>query len=138
LCIAALESPFSGFLVLGYYKTHGCKKAKLRGIQRRERRKMTTLEEKIKQEQEKLDGLLKKRTALDRKIKKVQSSLEKLRLIRNNERYFAIEEATQGTGLSVEDILTALKSGDLQGLQERMEAVQGIEETEIIEPDENL
>ena len=99
---------------------------------------MATLAEKIAQEQAKLDELLKKRTALDRKIKKAQSSLEKLQLIQNNERYSAIEEATQGTGLSVEDILAALKSGDLLGLQERMEAAQGTAETEEVEPAESL
>ena len=85
---------------------------------------MATLTEKIEQETIKLNDLLKKRADLDRKIKKTQSSLEKYQLIRNNEKYSAIEKATKDTGISVEDVLAALQSGDLLGLQERIEAVQ--------------
>lgn len=96
---------------------------------------MATLAEKIYQEQTKLEELLKKRETLDRKIKKAQGNLERLQLIKNNARYSAIEQAAQGTGLSVEDILAALKSGDLLGLQERMDAAKeaaGAEATEIL------
>lgn len=85
---------------------------------------MATLSEKLTQETEKLNDLMKKREALDRKIKKTQENIEKYKLIQNNEKIMALEQATAGTGVSVEDILSALKNGDLMKLQERMVAAQ--------------
>lgn len=85
---------------------------------------MATLTEKITQETERLKELLQKRAVLERKIKKTQETLERYQLIQNNEKYSAIEKATKDTGVSVEDILSALQTGDILGLQERMEAAQ--------------
>lgn len=85
---------------------------------------MVTLAEKINQETEKLNKLMEKRTELDRKIKKTQERLEKYKLIQNNQKFTALEEATVGAGVSVEDILAALRGGDLIALQERMESLQ--------------
>ena len=74
---------------------------------------MATLSEKIEMETAKLATLTKKRDDLDKKIKKVQANLEKYKLIQNSNKYSAIE-----------DVLAALKSGDMLSLQERMEAAQ--------------
>lgn len=83
---------------------------------------MATLAEKIDQETAKLNDLIKKRTELDQKIKKTQETLEKYKLVKNNQKLIALEQTTVGTGISVEDILDALQSGDFLALQERMEA----------------
>ena len=83
---------------------------------------MATLAEKIDQETAKLNDLIKKRTELDQKIKKTQETLEKYKLVKNNQKLIALEQATVGTGISVEDILDALQSGDFLALQERMES----------------
>ena len=83
---------------------------------------MATLAEKIDQETAKLNDLIKKRTELDQKIKKTQETLAKYKLVKNNQKLIALEQATVGTGISVEDILDALQSGDFLALQERMEA----------------
>lgn len=85
---------------------------------------MATLAEKIEMESAKLVTLIKKRNDLDKKIKKVEANLEKYKLIQNNNKYSAIEESAQVMGVSVEDVLAALKSGDMISLQERMEAAQ--------------
>lgn len=85
---------------------------------------MATLAEKIEMETAKLATLTKKRDDLDRKIKKVQANLEKYKLIQNNNKYSAIEESAQVMGVSIEDVLAALKSGDMLSLQERMKAAQ--------------
>lgn len=85
---------------------------------------MATLTEKIKMETVKLATLTKKRDDLDRKIKKVQANLEKYKLIQNSDKYSAIEESAQIMGVSIEDVLAALKSGDMLSLQERMEVAQ--------------
>lgn len=85
---------------------------------------MATLAEKIEMESAKLVTLTKKRNDLDKKIKKVEANLEKYKLIQNNNKYSAIEESAQIMGVSVEDVLAALKSGDMISLQERMEAAQ--------------
>lgn len=97
---------------------------------------MATLAEKIEQETAKLNDLMEKRAAVDRKIKKAQENLEKYRLVQNNQKFTALEEATAGTGVSVEDILAALQSGDLLTLQERMEAAQEKESAEQAMTDE--
>ena len=83
---------------------------------------MATLAEKIDQETAKLNDLIKKRTELDQKIKKTQETLEKYKLVKNNQKLIALEQATVGTGITAEDILDALQSGDFLALQERMEA----------------
>ena len=85
---------------------------------------MATLSEKIEMETAKLATLTKKRDDLDKKIKKVQANLEKYKLIQNSNKYSAIEESAQIMGVSIEDVLAALKSGDMLSLQERMEAAQ--------------
>lgn len=85
---------------------------------------MATLAEKIEMETAKLATLTKKRDDLDKKIKKVQANLEKYKLIQNSNKYSAIEESAQIMGVSIEDVLAALKSGDMLSLQERMEAAQ--------------
>ena len=85
---------------------------------------MATLSEKIEMETAKLATLTKKRDDLDKKIKKVQANLEKYKLIQNSNTYSAIEESAQIMGVSIEDVLAALKSGDMLSLQERMEAAQ--------------
>ena len=88
------------------------------------------LNEKIKQESEKLKGLREKRAELDQKIKKSESVLERFQLMQNNEQYEAIQKATENSGLSIDDILSALHSGDMLGLQERMEAAKAKAEAE--------
>lgn len=85
---------------------------------------MATLSEKIEMETAKLATLTKKRDDLDKKIKRVQANLEKYKLIQNSNKYSAIEESAQIMGVSIEDVLAALKSGDMLSLQERMEAAQ--------------
>lgn len=85
---------------------------------------MVTLAEKIEIETQKLATLTKKRDDLDRKIKKVQGNLEKYKLIQNSNKYSAIEESAQVMGVSIEDVLAALKSGDMLSLQELMESAQ--------------
>ena len=88
------------------------------------------LNEKIKQESEKLKVLREKMAELDQKIKKAESVLERYQLMQNNEQYEAIQKATENSGLSIDDILSALHSGDMLGLQERMEAAKTKAEAE--------
>lgn len=88
------------------------------------------LNEKIKQESEKLKALREKRAELDQKIKKSESILERYRLMQNNEQYEAIQKAIENSGLSIDDMLSALNSGDMLGLQERMEAAKSKAEAE--------
>lgn len=94
------------------------------------------LSEKIKQESEKLKGLREKRAELDQKIKKSESILERYQLMQNNEQYEAIQKATKNSGLSIDDILSALNTGDMLGLQERMEAAKAKAESNIGELEE--
>lgn len=85
---------------------------------------MENLEEKIEQEQSRLDSLKTKRAALDKKIKKSEDNLERYSLMQKSGMYTSLMEATKGTGVCINDILTALQSGDLLSLQEQIEKVK--------------
>ena len=87
------------------------------------------LNEKIKRESEKLRDLKKKREELDQKIKKSESLLERYHLMKNSEQYESIQEVTENSVLSIDEILSALKSGDMSGLQKRMEETKNKRET---------
>lgn len=80
--------------------------------------------EKIEKEEKRLKGLKARRAELDKKIKKSEDDLERYRLMEQSDNYTALMEAAKGTGVSISDILSALQSGDLLGLQEHIESLK--------------
>ena len=82
------------------------------------------LNAQIEKEKANLDKLLKQKEALDAKIKKSQTKLAEYEMLANNQKYGALSSIASKSGLSVDDLLAALQSGDLLALQERMEAAQ--------------
>jgi len=84
-----------------------------------------TLEDKYVKEQEKLAKLQEKRNEIDEEIKKSEKTLKAYKVQIDNEMYQKLLKATEGTGISVSDIIGAFQSGDLLGLQELMETTKG-------------
>lgn len=89
-----------------------------------------SLNDKIKQETEKLNGLMKKKDEIEEKIKKSEEELKKYQLMQNSVQYEEIRKTTEEMGISIMDIIAALKSGgDMTGLQKRVEAAKANMET---------
>lgn len=80
------------------------------------------LNEKIVKEQEKLNTYKEKRADLDEKIKECEANIERLTLTKNSQKYEVFSNTVQKNGLTMDDILSALQSGDFLSLQEKMEA----------------
>lgn len=93
------------------------------------------LKKAIANEEERLAGYKEKRTELDDKIRKSEAKIRELKMMANSKTFDALAGLVEQKGLSVEDLITALKGGDLLGLQEQMEAVQRKAEVESGEMD---
>jgi len=80
------------------------------------------IEEKLKKEQENLRKFKEKRATLDEKIKECESNIERLTLLKDNQKYTSFANSVQKKGLTVEDIISALQTGDFLSLQEKIES----------------
>lgn len=78
------------------------------------------IEEKLKKEQENLMKFKEKRATLDEKIKECESNIERLTLLKDNQKYTSFANSVQKKGLTVEDIISALQTGDFLSLQEKL------------------
>lgn len=72
-----------------------------------------SLDEKIRKEEAKNKELKERRKELDEKIKKSDAELDKLYLVKNNEKLIEIQKAAEETGMTIEDIIRAVKNGDI-------------------------
>ena len=80
------------------------------------------IEEKLKKEQENLMKFKEKRATLDEKIKECESNIERLTLLKDNQKYTSFANSVQKKGLTVEDVISALQTGDFLSLQEKIES----------------
>lgn len=82
------------------------------------------LTELITKEKNSLKKLYEKRAEIDAKIKKGEAKLQEYEMMSNSQQFGTLTSAISKSGLSVDDLLAAIKSGDLLSLQEKMEAMQ--------------
>lgn len=82
----------------------------------------------IEKEESNLKRYKAKRAEYDEKVRKSESKLREYKTMQNSEKFNDFSAIVQKNGLSVEDILTALKNGDLLSLQEQMENAQQAEQ----------
>lgn len=82
------------------------------------------LTELINKERSNLKKLTEKKAEIDAKIKKSESKLQEYEMMSNSQQFGTLTSAISKSGLSVDDLLSALKNGDLLSLQEKMEASQ--------------
>lgn len=78
----------------------------------------------IEKEKANLQKLRNRRDELDEKIKKSEAKLNEYEMMNNNKKFGAMASILTQSGLSMDDVLAALQSGDLVSLQEQMEAAQ--------------
>ena len=57
-----------------------------------------------------------------KKIKECESNIERLTLLKDNQKYTSFANSVQKKGLTVEDIISALQTGDFLSLQEKIES----------------
>ena len=80
-----------------------------------------TLDSLIAAEQKKLDKLEEKQSELAKKIRASKNQIEKYTLMKNNQQFNSLSNALNGKGISFEEILSALASGDLLSLQDKID-----------------
>ena len=71
------------------------------------------IEKLIANDEKKLDGLLAKKASIEDKISDLKATIEKNNLLLRGARFELISEAAADAGLSVDDIVNALKAGRL-------------------------
>lgn len=82
---------------------------------------MDKIYEKREKEQEKLKVLKKKREVLDGRIKDSESKIEQYTMMINQKKFSEVTDVISSTGLSLEEVMAAIKKGDLLSLQEKIE-----------------
>lgn len=86
--------------------------------------------ELITAEQQKLETLLSKREALDKRIKGVKTNIEKYEIMQSKSQSNILSSVLANAGVSFEDIITALSSGDIPTLQQKIEHAKMAASTE--------
>ena len=86
-----------------------------------------TLDDLIAAKKDDLAKLEEKKAALDRRIRACKADIEKYTMMKNHEQLNAISNALDNRGVSIEDVLAAIASGDLLTLQEKMEQNSNVE-----------
>ena len=82
---------------------------------------MDKINESIKKEQEKLNSLLEKRLKIEDQIKACESKIRKLTNMNNQKKFTEVKDVLDIKGLSLEEVMAAIKSGDLLSLQEKLQ-----------------
>lgn len=83
---------------------------------------MSEIDEKLKKEKENLKKFKERRASLDEKIKESESNIERLTLLRDNQKYNSFATSVKKKGLTFDDIVSALQTGDFLSLQEKFES----------------
>ncbi|MBQ3497212.1 MAG: hypothetical protein IJA73_03695 [Oscillospiraceae bacterium] len=78
------------------------------------------LDSAIAAEREKLKKLEEKRAKTDQQIKACKSSLDRLVMLRNNQIFSDMSNALDEKGVRIEEVLEAIKEGDISSLQDRI------------------
>lgn len=78
-----------------------------------------TITEKIAREEKALERLRAQQKKINAKIAQRERNLVNLRMYQSNQRMNTLEGMAAGMGLSMDDILTALQSGDFAALQDK-------------------
>jgi len=78
----------------------------------------------IEKENAALEKYKAKREEYNEKIRKSETKLQEYKMMQNSRMFDALSDVVVKSGLSVDDILVALQSGNLLALQEQLEAAQ--------------
>ena len=81
----------------------------------------------IAREKKNLENYEAKMAELQEKAKRCRAKLHEYEVMQNSQKFGEVVNLVKENGISLEDMLAALQSGDLLALQERMEAVKQAE-----------
>ncbi len=77
--------------------------------------------EKLEKEQKKLEKLLEQKQKLDDKIAKCRNEIQKANAILHQKKFNEAEEVLKVKGISMDEVVAAIKKGDVSMLQERLD-----------------
>lgn len=77
--------------------------------------------EKLEKDQKRLEKLLEQKQKLDEKIAKCRNEIQKGNAILHQKRFNEAEEVLKVKGISMDEVLAAIKKGDVLSLQERLD-----------------
>lgn len=80
-----------------------------------------SLAELIRMEKERLQGYEKKYAELEKKIKGCKKKIEEYSLMYDREKLLNLTNTLGGKGISVDEIIAAVASGDLTALQDKID-----------------
>lgn len=81
---------------------------------------MATVHEKLEKANKKLESLKAHRKDIDENIKKVEADVAKYQSIIDKAKFDELANTLQVSGLSLDDMVTAVKNGDFLALQEKI------------------
>lgn len=85
-------------------------------------KKNTALAEMLASEKKKLETMERKRKDLDAKIKITKAKIKQYEMMNSSAKFNTIATALDEQGLSMEEVMAAIATGDFMALQEKMEA----------------
>ena len=88
------------------------------------------IKDKVRKDEETLIQLKEKKAKLDEKIAKLEERIENNKVILNDMKFTEINNVIKSKGLSVDEILQAVKNGDLLAIQDKLEQRQQEQENE--------
>lgn len=97
--------------------------------------KLNATEVKLAKEKDRLQVLNGQKAELEEKIKKSEAEIKRLQGILNQKKFNEANDVLCSAGLSLEDVLKAVKNGDMLSLQERMEEAERKNTTDDTEED---
>ena len=77
--------------------------------------------EKLEREQKRLDKLLEQKGKIDEKIGKCKSEIQKYDALLHQKKFNEAEEVLKIKGISMDDVLAAIRNGDVTALQGRLD-----------------
>lgn len=108
-------------------------------MKKNERVKGMNIKEKLEKEENRLQALKSQKITIEEKIKKTEAEIEKYSNLINQKKFSEMSEVLTANGLTIDEILKAVRSGDMLSLQERIEeSVKNKEETVKTEKEELL
>ena len=80
-----------------------------------------TVSELLDAEQKKLEKLEAKKTDIESKMKACKENIQKYKLLDNTEKLKQLTDSLGDKGISINEIMSAVKSGDFTALQDKIE-----------------
>ncbi len=81
---------------------------------------MDRINDLLTKEQAKLTELKEKRQKIDEKIKATETNILKYQGMLDQKKFSEVNDVLNSTGLSLEEVMSAIKNGDLLALQDKL------------------